>query len=146
MSFSPSWKAASEEVSIAARDPRIAAVLDEVSRVDASIIHDDHATFAASLADDLAVNNPLNRVAARGIVEQLNAAGHISYSSYERRIEYAGLRGDMVLLMGEEIVTPKGTTNPWSGRNVRRRFTDMWKQEDGRWVLTARQATVIAVE
>jgi Domain of unknown function (DUF4440) len=144
MSINPSWKAASEEVSIAASDPRIAAVLEEVSRVDASIINDDPATFAASLADDLVVNNPLNRIAGRDAVAAFNASGHISYRSYERRIEYAGLRGELVLLMGEEIVTPKGTTNPWSGREVRRRFTDMWKQEGGRWVLTARQATVIS--
>ena len=143
MSNQITWKTA-EEAANALRDPQIAAVLTEVKKVDASVISDDHAAFAAALADDLAVNNPLNSISTRTFTQQLNGSGRISYSRVERRIEYAGVRGDLVILMGEEIVVPKGS-NPNAGREVRRRFTDVWKPQDGRWVLTARQATIIGI-
>jgi hypothetical protein len=51
----------------------------------------------------------------------------------------------MVLLMGEETVVPKGDA-PMAGVEVHRRFTDVWKLEAGKWVLTARQATIISPE
>lgn len=137
------WKAAGDEVAAAARDPRIAAALAAVDRMDRAVIDDDHAAFAAMLADDLAVNNPQNGMSLHGATAQLNASGRIGYVSYVRRIEYAGLRGGMVLLMGEELVVPK-PPNPMAGQQVRRRFTDVWKTERGRWLLTARQSTIVA--
>ncbi|MGC4054280.1 MAG: nuclear transport factor 2 family protein [Paludibaculum sp.] len=102
---------------------------------------DDPAKFAALLADDLAVNNPQNGVSVRNATAQRSFAGKISYSRYDRTIEYAGLRGDMVLLMGEEIVVPKDP--PGKAHEMHRRFTDLWKQVNGQWKLTARQATII---
>lgn len=136
------WKAASPEVSAARRDARIAAVLDAVTVMDRALVADDHAGFAALLADDLVVNNPQNTVSQAGGTARRSAAGKISYTQYERTIDYAGMRGDMVLLMGEEVCVAK-SPNPLAGRAVRRRFTDLWKREGGRWKLTARQATII---
>jgi hypothetical protein len=49
--------------------------------------------------------------------------------------------GEMVLLMGDERVVPKGAM---AGKEVRRRLTDVWKMVAGHWVLTARQATIVA--
>lgn len=138
------WKAASPEVEAAARDPRIAEVLAMVDRLDAAAMADDHAAFAAAMADDLAVNNPQNRMSVRGATQGRNAAGQISYSRYDRTIEYAAMRGDMVLLMGDERVVPKA--GPEAGKQVRRRFTDLWRKDESGWRLTARQATVVASE
>lgn len=45
--------------------------------------------------------------------------------------------------MGDEFVVPKGDAPP-AGQEVRRRFTDLWKQDGSRWVLAARQATIVA--
>jgi len=67
------------------------------------------------------------------------SAGRIGYSRIERGIEYTGVRGDLVVLMGGQIVVPN------LGREVRRRFTDIWKPQNGRWLLTARQATIIGI-
>lgn len=136
------WKAGSSDVSTAVEDTRIAGALKALNEIDRAAVSDDHAAFAALLADDLAVNNPQNGISVRGATGQRSAAGQISYSRYDRVIEYAGLRGDMVLLMGEEIVQPK-TPNGASAREMHRRFTDLWKPVDGGWKLTARQATVI---
>jgi ketosteroid isomerase-like protein len=136
------WKAAGDSVEAAIKDPRIAAVLASVNVMDRALIDDDHAAFAAFLADDLVVNNPQNTLSEHAATAQRNATGLISYTSYTRTIEYAGLRGDMVLLMGEEVCVPK-PPNPMAGQKVRRRFSDLWKAQNGRWVLTARQATII---
>jgi ketosteroid isomerase-like protein len=137
------WKAANSEAAAAAKEPKIASVLEAVNEIDTALIKDDHAAFAALLAKDLVVNNPQNAVSIRGATGQRNASGLISYSSYVRSIEYAGMLGEMVLLMGDERVVPKGDS-PMSGKEVRRRFTDVWKMEGGHWVLTARQATIVA--
>ena len=113
-----------------------------MNEIDRAAVSDDHVAFAAMLADDLAVNNPQNGVSVRGATGQRSAAGQISYARYDRVIEYAGLRRDMVILMGEEIVLPKAlATAP--ATEMHRRFTDLWKSIGGRWRLTARQATII---
>ena len=137
------WKAANSEVASAAKESKIASVLEAVNAIDAALIKDDHAAFAALLAKDLVVNNPQNSVSIRGATGRRNTSGLISYSSYVRSVEYAGMLGEMVLLMGDERVVPKGDS-PMAGKEVRRRFTDVWKMEGGHWVLTARQATIVA--
>jgi hypothetical protein len=136
------WRPANPDVAAAAKDARIAAALNAVNAIDRAAVRDDHAAFAALLADDLAVNNPQNGVSVRGATAQRSAAGKISYVRYDRIVEYAGLRDGMVLLMGEEIVQPRGDGNA-PASEVHRRFTDLWKPVGGSWRLTARQATII---
>ncbi len=137
------WKAANNQVAAAAKDVEIAAVLEAVNRIDNALIADDRAAFASSLAPDLVVNNPQNGISIPGATARRDAAGLISYSRYERSIEYAGKLGDMVLLMGDELVVPKGSV-PMASKEVHRRFTDIWKLASDHWVLVARQATIIA--
>jgi hypothetical protein len=134
------WRPANEAVADAARDPLIAGALAQAARLDDALIADDHAAFADGLASDLVVNNPQNTISMPGDTARLNAAGRIRYNSYVRTIEYAGRRGDLVVLMGEERVTRKDAAE---GEFEVRRFTDIWRQEGGRWRLTARQATKI---
>lgn len=136
------WKAGSPDVTAAIKDARIAGALAAVDAIDRAAVSDDHAAFTALLAPDLAVNNPQNGVSVRGTTGQRSTAGLISYSRYDRVIEYAGLRQDMVLLMGEEIVLPKARKG-LPAHEMHRRFTDLWRQVDGGWKLTARQATII---
>jgi ketosteroid isomerase-like protein len=126
-------------------DTRIEQVLETVRQVDRAVVEDDHAAFAAALSEDLVVNNPQNKISTPGVTKEMNVSGLISYARFERTVEYADVRGDFVLLMGEERVVPKGR-HPLAGRDVRRRFTDLWKQNgEGRWVLTARHASVASV-
>jgi len=136
------WRAANQQVSAAAKDSEIAAVLEAVNRIDNALIVDDPPAFASLLAPDLVVNNPQNGISIPGATARRDAAGLITYSKYERSIEYAGKLGDMVMLMGDERVIPKGSA-PMAGKEVRRRFTDIWKMVSGHWVLAARQATII---
>jgi hypothetical protein len=132
------WKPANEAVAQAARDPAVAAALDAAARLDAALIADDHAAFADGLAADLVVNNPQNAVSMPGETARIAAAGRIRYSSYLRTIEYAGRRGELVVLMGEERVVRRDAP---PGEVELRRFTDIWRPDGGKWRLTARQAT-----
>jgi hypothetical protein len=71
--------------------------------------------------------------------------GHISYDNVERTIAFAGVRGDTVVLMGEEVVTPNRDA-PNAGKVVHRRFTDIWAKAGDAWVLAVRHATNTSVE
>ena len=136
------WRAGNADVAKAAQNVDIAGALAAVDAIDRAAVLDDTAAFTGLLADDLAVNNPQNGVSVRGATAQRRAAGQISYTRYDRVIDYAGLRGDMVVLMGEEIVVPKPSKGV-SSKEVHRRFTDLWMPVDGHWKLTARQSTII---
>jgi hypothetical protein len=124
-----------------ADDPRVAEVLTEIAALDRAVVEDDGAAFTARLAEDLVVNNPQNGLSPPGATAQAQAAGRISYSRYERAIDYTGMRGEMVLVLGGETVVPR-PPHPAAGQTLQRRFMELWKRERGRWVLTARQASV----
>jgi len=94
------------------------------------------------MAPDLVVNAPINKVANRDNVIGRIKANQISYEpDVVRNIEYAGVRDDVVVIMGEEIVHPNKDA-PYAGKIEHRRFTDIWKQIDGVWKLWIRQATI----
>ena len=99
--------------------------------------------FAALHAPEFIVNSPANRVIDGKTAARAFAAGMIDYSSFERRVEHAGkLPNGMVVIMGEEVLVPRGSA-PNAGRTVRRRFTDLWRDDAGAWKLSVRQATII---
>jgi hypothetical protein len=129
-----------------ANDPRIIAALDAQKRLGVAMLSGDFRTIEMMLASDLVVHSPVNVVVNRGNVLARLRSGQISYEpDYVRKVDFAGVRGDAVVIMGEEIVDPIGNA-PNAGKTVRRRFTDMWKDIDGVWKLTIRQATVTSVE
>ncbi len=128
-------------------DPRIAAVIEAMVRASARIDVGDSSVFAAHLADDLIVNAPIDRVVGRDDVLAGLGAGEIAYGPERNvtKVEFAGVRDGLVVVMGEQIVHPTENA-PNAGKIVRRRFTDVWKRVDGVWKLGVRQATVVSVE
>ena len=139
---SASWRAANAEVEAATRTPRIAAALAAAERMDRAILMRDRTEFSAVFADDAVVNNPFNRIARKADAERNLATGLIDYTSLERTIEYAALRGEHdVVLMGEEAVTPVRKAK-FAGENIRRRTTEIWSDASGTWKLAVRQATI----
>jgi hypothetical protein len=106
----------------------------------------DLSSIEALFAPDLVVHSPINRVVDRGNVLARIRDGQIRYEpNVERKIDFAGVRGDAVVVMGEEIVKPLAGT-PNAGKIVHRRFTDIWNNTDGTWRLAVRQATVTSAE
>ena len=139
-------KFASDEVAAAARNSVVAEALAAREKLDAAFAAQDIDAVAALSAADLIVNTPANRVARREAVLGFFKAGRMNYESAEEMIEALDARRDQVVIMGEEVVAPRGAA-PNAGKTVRRRFTDVWRKEpDGNWRLTIRQATVTSVD
>ena len=111
----------------------------EQAQVD-SLLRNDIAAMKRNWATDFVVNNPRNEVveASKGRI----ASGTRTYSSFTREVERVLIHGNTVIVMGQEIVVPSGTA-PDAGKTIIRRFTDIWMKRGGKWLLTARQATVI---
>jgi ketosteroid isomerase-like protein len=139
-------KFASDEVAAAARNPAVAEALAARGKLDEAFAAQDIEAVAALFAQDLVVNTPANRVARLEAILGFFKAGRMNYESAEETIEALDARGDQVVIMGAEVVTPRDTAAN-AGKTVRRRFTDVWRREpDGRWRLTIRQATITSVE
>ena len=88
------------------------------------------------------VNAPTNRIViaedavARPVITQL------SYASFTREIEQVLVRGDVVFSMGSEIIVP-AEGSPDAGKEIKRRYTNIWMKQSGVWTLVARHASVI---
>ena len=92
-------------------------------------------------SDDFVVNSPLQRVASRDQVLALLQSGRIRHASMDYEIEHVSRRGDVVIVMGSDCVT-----DPPDGALSRRRFTNVWRLEDGKWRMVARHAHVVSRE
>lgn len=140
------WTTTSDAVRTAAKDPAIAGALAAMTRVDVAIVAGDGKAFLGVFAPDAAVNNPQNRVVTPQAVAMVFEKGLIDYHSLDRMIEHVALRpSGEVVAMGEETVRPRGQA-PNAGKTVRRRFTDVWRNDGGTWKLALRQATIIEVK
>lgn len=115
-------------------------------RFDKAILSKDERTFESMFADDAVVNNPFNKIATKRDAVNNLRTGLIDYTSLDRSIEYAAVRGaHEVLLMGEETLTPVGKAK-FAGKQVRRRTTEIWTDVTGSWQLSLRQATIYFAE
>src|SRR5262245_49575399 len=139
-------KFGSDAVAAAAKDPVAAAALAARGQLDDAFAAQDIDKVSRLFAKDLIVNTPRNRVGRREQVLGFFREGRMNYESAETTLEALDVRGDHVVLMGEEVVRPRGNAAN-AGKTVRRRFTDVWRREaDGTWLLTIRQATIISVD
>lgn len=129
-----------------ANDPRIIAVLDTQKRAQEAAGRADWKAAENFFAPDVVVHSPTNRVVNREDIIARMRSGQIGAEpGATRHIEFLGVRGDSVVIMGEETFRP-GSNAPNAGKLVHRRFTDIWKQYDGLWKLAIRQATLTSVE
>lgn len=121
-----------------------AEIEQKVRRLDAqeadAVLRGDFARLDELWADDFVVNNPSNAVGfgREGPVRR----GAITYSSFQRVAEFVALRGDVVIVMGREVVVPKAPTAN-AGRTLHRRYTNVWMRTAQGWRLAARHANVI---
>jgi len=104
----------------------------------AAFLARDVETLAELFADDLIVNSPLNRVTNGYQVLDLLRRGIIGHGSYEEHVEAVQRRGEIVAVMGRDVVT-----NPPDERLVHRRFTNVWRAHGATWKLIIRHATVL---
>lgn len=125
-------------------------VAEEVRKIDqaeaAAVLATDLPAIEKYWAEDFTVNAPNNQI-LKGKKDAIRLVkdGILDYTSFERTVEVVLLRGDVVILMGEERVQPKGKA-PFAGQTLHRRITNVCMKRDGQWQLTARQATIISKE
>jgi hypothetical protein len=129
-----------------ADDPRIVAVLAAIQRLEAAMRAENIVGIEALMATEMLVNAPINKVVNRDNVIGRIGSGQISYESdIVRNIDFVGVRDDVVVVMGEEVVRPNKNA-PYAGKTAHRRFTDVWKQFDDVWKVWIRQATITKAE
>lgn len=106
---------------------------------------DSTALFDKIWAPTMIVNTPANIV---GTVEGTKAhlrSGGLAYASFERTIEKITFNDNVAIVMGGEVIKPRGT-QPNAGKVVTRRFTHVWLHRNNSWSIIGRQATIIKVE
>ena len=116
------------------------------SRSHRSIIGgEDTKALAELLHPSFIINGPNNRCGARDQIVRLSE-GAFAHGKCQRRIERTAITGNVGILMGDEMVTPanRSLLAEWFGtKPIRRRFTDVYVFENGKWLLLACQASVI---
>jgi ketosteroid isomerase-like protein len=109
-----------------------------------AVLTQDVALLERLMSERIIVNNPQNGITPdrEGVLDRVRR-GLIRYSSFERRIEAIRIEGDVAIVMGLEVVVPKGDA-PRAGETVRRRYTNIWKRTGSGWKSIARHANVVA--
>jgi ketosteroid isomerase-like protein len=107
----------------------------------AAFLAADLPALEALWADGYVVNSPLQQVLEKQRVLGLLQAGRIRHSSYEYEIEHISRHGDVAVVMGNDRVA-----DPPDGIVSMRRFTNVWRLENGRWRSIARHAHVVSRE
>ena len=125
------------------------AVVAEVTKLDnqerEAIIRADTVALLRLWSPDIIINNPQNRISTLAQVMARIRHGQIDYTSFDRTIEKISVKGDVVMLMGQEVLKPENKAD-YVGKTVTRRFTNVWMRSAGAWRLVARQATIVLVQ
>ena len=133
----------------AGKTTAVVEVLAANERLVAAARTSDAAAFDELLSEDLVVNAPDNTIRDRDDLLSLFASGAVKYRSVESTIDHAEELGDLVVIMGTETTVlesaPEGS--PWGpGATLHRRFTNVYRKEDGVWRLIIKQSTVFSVD
>ena len=107
--------------------------LEERSRV--AFLAGDTETLSGLWADNFLVNSPLNVVNDKLGVLDLLRSGRIRHTMQELTIEYVERYGDVVVVMGRDIID-----GPPTNTRTSRRYTNVWQLQDGQWKMIARHA------
>jgi ketosteroid isomerase-like protein len=119
----------------------------EIRRIDLAeadaILRNDAAAAQAFYSDGIVVNNPRYTVTnGKQALMALIKTGNIHYSSFVREIETISFQGETAIVMGKETVKPDANA-PGAGQTILRRYTNIWMERNGKWLLIARHANII---
>jgi ketosteroid isomerase-like protein len=121
------------------------AIEQEVKKLDLehadAVLRGDQEAMNKYWTEDFIVTNPFNEIDQADRIKK----GIVTYSSFIRESEVIKVHGNTVIVMGKEIVVPKGSS-PDAGKTINRRYTNIWMQRDGKWRLIARHANVICAK
>jgi ketosteroid isomerase-like protein len=124
-------------------DQQAEATIRQASAQEVKAFMDKDAVQLASLwSDDMVVTNPLNKFVSKRQVLDMVQSGVLTFTAYERVIEYAHVYGNTVILAGHETVT-WGSKMPHAGKTEHLLFTAVWMKRAGQWQEVARHANVV---
>ena len=102
----------------------------------------DAAAIDAILADDFLVNSPRYVVLDKAQLMGLVRSGALNASTFTQSIDHIRRYGDIAVVMGADTIS-FAPPAPNAGRQIRRRFTDIWRFQDNQWRFVARHANPI---
>jgi Domain of unknown function (DUF4440) len=106
----------------------------------ATIFEGDAGALYNLMDDNITVNHPTNRIVnEKKELLNLIRQGVIRYSSFERFPKTFLSFKDKVIVMGNDLVVPASGA-PNAGKSLKRRYTNVWMNYDGKWRLTVRHA------
>lgn len=129
--------------------PEVAEVLAVQGRIQEAVLKGDVAVLADLVSREVVVSDPGNKVRRYNDLIALFEKAEVDYRSVDTDIQFADQVGDLVVIMGTESTVletaPDGTS--WGpGTTLHRRFTNVFRNEDGQWRLIIKQSTVFSVE
>lgn len=105
-----------------------------------AIFKGDKVKLEELLPDDHTVNHPTNRIVQeKSELIKMIGDGVVRYTRFERRPEKFLFYKDLVVVMGDETVVPAPGA-PNAGLVLRRRYTNGWMYQNGKWRLAFRHA------
>jgi uncharacterized protein (TIGR02246 family) len=107
-----------------------------------AMLRGDAAVLEGLWAPDLVITASSNKIRTGADVLGHIRSGKMKLTKLERITERVAVHGQVAIAMGEEAFTPAGGEG--AGKPFRRRYTNVYAQQDGRWRLIARQASLIA--
>jgi ketosteroid isomerase-like protein len=102
----------------------------------------DAGAIEALLSDDFLVNSPRYDLQDKGQLMGLVRSGVLNVSSFAQSIENIRRYGDIAVVMGADTVV-FAPPAPTAGRKIARRFTDIWRFQNGQWNFVARHANPV---
>ena len=110
------------------------------------IVDEDAEAQNAFMHQNYIINGPSNRVLRKAVLVDMLANGKMASERFERVIEGTAITGNIGIVMGSEVVQPRAGSElaeKFGSHPLKRRFTNVFIFENGRWYFLARQASVI---
>jgi hypothetical protein len=95
---------------------------------------------------DLRINAPTNRILTRDQFLAMMKSGQIAAEAFERVPESVSVSGNVGIVMGHELFTPTAASElgkTYGVRPLKRRYTNIYVLESGKWRWLARHANVV---
>lgn len=128
-------------------------VLELNQQLNDAVLTGDYDMLEGLLSEDLVVSDPSNTIRNREQLVAIFRSGQVVYSSCEVSIDFARQLGDLVVIMGTESTTQTAVPKDSgfsdvaaSGKTLRRRFTNIFRNEGGSWRLFVKQSTVYLIK
>jgi hypothetical protein len=135
------------------KNPAVAEVLALHSRMNSAALNGEAEILAEHLSADFVASDPSNSIRHRDDLIALFSSGQVSYSSFKTSIDYVDQLGEnLVVIMGTESSTQSSVPSDADlkeatiASTINRRFTNVYRKEDGIWRLLIKQSTIFSLE